>query len=111
MRDTRSGLAAMACSLSASASLSPAGVKTAAPSQSSRKVGISESSSAHPDIAASSTASPNGSYRDGETKMPARSRQAAMEASRSEEHTSELQSLMRNSYAVFCLKKKKNNNT
>src|SRR3546814_3947377 len=28
-------------------------------------------------------------------------------ALRSEEHTSELQSLMRNSYAVFCLKKKK----
>src|SRR3546814_8153675 len=27
---------------------------------------------------------------------------------RSEEHTSELQSLMRLSYAVFCLKKKKN---
>src|SRR3546814_3023527 len=27
-------------------------------------------------------------------------------ADRSEEHTSELQSLMRNSYAVFCLKKK-----
>src|SRR3546814_7624204 len=31
----------------------------------------------------------------------------AMSSSRSEEHTSELQSLMRNSYAVFCLKKKK----
>src|SRR3546814_9167522 len=30
---------------------------------------------------------------------------------RSEEHTSELQSLMRNSYAVFCLKKKTNHNT
>src|SRR3546814_4865486 len=30
---------------------------------------------------------------------------------RSEEHTSELQSLMRNSYAVFCLKKKKTQNT
>src|SRR3546814_7522531 len=30
---------------------------------------------------------------------------------RSEEHTSELQSLMRTSYAVFCLKKKKNRNT
>src|SRR3546814_9259665 len=30
---------------------------------------------------------------------------------RSEEHTSELQSLMRNSYAVFCLKKKKHNTT
>src|SRR3546814_1107996 len=29
------------------------------------------------------------------------------EARRSEEHTSELQSLMRNSYAVLCLKKKK----
>src|SRR3546814_1420241 len=29
------------------------------------------------------------------------------EVSRSEEHTSELQSLMRISYAVFCLKKKK----
>src|SRR3546814_7940130 len=29
---------------------------------------------------------------------------------RSEEHTSELQSLMRNSYAVFCLTKKKNRN-
>src|SRR3546814_9283726 len=31
--------------------------------------------------------------------------------SRSEEHTSELQSLMRISYAVFCLKKKKNTTT
>src|SRR3546814_8905832 len=30
---------------------------------------------------------------------------------RSEEHTSELQSLMRTSYAVFCLKKKKQENT
>src|SRR3546814_9350662 len=30
---------------------------------------------------------------------------------RSEEHTSELQSLMRISYAVFCLKKKKTNTT
>src|SRR3546814_8693814 len=37
-------------------------------------------------------------------------RRGAIEAAidRSEEHTSELQSLMRNSYAVFCLKKKKN---
>src|SRR3546814_3932996 len=32
----------------------------------------------------------------------------AVEAARSEEHTSELQSLMRISYAVFCLKKKTN---
>src|SRR3546814_9767760 len=34
---------------------------------------------------------------------------AAQIAIRSEEHTSELQSLMRISYAVFCLKKKKTN--
>src|SRR3546814_10853506 len=34
---------------------------------------------------------------------------AASIVSRSEEHTSELQSLMRISYAVFCLKKKQNN--
>src|SRR3546814_6284707 len=36
---------------------------------------------------------------------PHRSKTASRRA-RSEEHTSELQSLMRNSYAVFCLKKK-----
>src|SRR3546814_1123234 len=34
---------------------------------------------------------------------------AALRPLRSEEHTSELQSLMRISYAVFCLKKKTNN--
>src|SRR3546814_17545870 len=34
----------------------------------------------------------------------------AAHADRSEEHTSELQSLMRISYAVFCLKKKKHKN-
>src|SRR3546814_8230900 len=33
----------------------------------------------------------------------------ALKVMRSEEHTSELQSLMRISYAVFCLKKKKKN--
>src|SRR3546814_4404135 len=35
-------------------------------------------------------------------------RRIIIAAARSEEHTSELQSLMRISYAVFCLKKKKN---
>src|SRR3546814_2606803 len=35
----------------------------------------------------------------------------AIRHKRSEEHTSELQSLMRISYAVFCLKKKKTLNT
>src|SRR3546814_5080553 len=39
------------------------------------------------------------------------SRAAAPHLRRSEEHTSELQSLMRISYAVFCLKKKNNRNT
>src|SRR3546814_5446176 len=36
---------------------------------------------------------------------------AAGQPGRSEEHTSELQSLMRISYAVFCLKKKKKTRT
>src|SRR3546814_4597515 len=35
----------------------------------------------------------------------------ALDRLRSEEHTSELQSLMRISYAVFCLKKKKSTHT
>src|SRR3546814_5697625 len=37
-------------------------------------------------------------------------RASSAAAARSEEHTSELQSLMRISYAVFCLKKKKKKN-
>src|SRR3546814_6989064 len=40
----------------------------------------------------------------------ASAKMAASNANRSEEHTSELQSLMRISYAVFCLKKKNQNN-
>src|SRR3546814_4617285 len=43
--------------------------------------------------------------------QPVRVLRSAAGGIRSEEHTSELQSLMRISYAVFCLKKKKNNNT
>src|SRR3546814_2175957 len=39
--------------------------------------------------------------------LPAGERDYEVMAIRSEEHTSELQSLMRISYAVFCLKKKK----
>src|SRR3546814_1593829 len=38
--------------------------------------------------------------------VSARNREREIEDARSEEHTSELQSLMRISYAVFCLKKK-----
>src|SRR3546814_3794230 len=37
--------------------------------------------------------------------------EVVVEGKRSEEHTSELQSLMRNSYAVLCLKNKKRNST
>src|SRR3546814_5573211 len=37
--------------------------------------------------------------------QPSLSGKRAQNSCRSEEHTSELQSLMRNSYAVFCLKK------
>src|SRR3546814_10493032 len=41
------------------------------------------------------------------TAMERRAKRQAMREGRSEEHTSELQALMRISYAVFCLKKKK----
>src|SRR3546814_3361757 len=41
------------------------------------------------------------------TASPSSSAITAVRLPRSEEHTSELQSLMRISYAVFCLKKKK----
>src|SRR3546814_6799985 len=57
---------------------------------------------------------------DGGPTMPARTDQVtsiagaqhiAVARTRSEEHTSELPSLMRRSYAVFCLKKKQNKQT
>src|SRR3546814_7382035 len=48
----------------------------------------------------------------GELRHAARAPLAEGEiVTRSEEHTSELQSLMRNSYAVFCLQKKKKKHT
>src|SRR3546814_2155526 len=47
-----------------------------------------------------------GSVRTGSGWPEADGRRAGAVAARSEEHTSELQSLMRNSYAVLCLKKK-----
>src|SRR3546814_970631 len=48
--------------------------------------------------------------RSGDPILPvhATAHEAGAFSSRSEEHTSELQSLMRISYSVFCLKKKKN---
>src|SRR3546814_4354098 len=44
---------------------------------------------------------------DGDAKRVGHGDDRGGEGQRSEEHTSELQSLMRISYAVFCLKKKK----
>src|SRR3546814_1643615 len=46
-------------------------------------------------------------HRDGELTASEEAGCLAGDSRRSEEHTSELQSLMRISYAVFCLKKKK----
>src|SRR3546814_4969932 len=46
----------------------------------------------------------------GEARGVMAHRAAGAEGERSEEHTSELQSLMRISYAVFCLKKKRKTN-
>src|SRR3546814_1913673 len=52
-------------------------------------------------------------HRDGAVARPCRHDGVAgsQRGARSEEHTSELQSLMRISYAVFCLKKKNNKET
>src|SRR3546814_10129081 len=55
----------------------------------------------HADIARRRAQITLGAYQHNRGKM------ACHHGGRSEEHTSELQSLMRISYAVFCLKKKK----
>src|SRR3546814_9885123 len=56
-------------------------------------------------LSGSGPRSPAAGQRHGHPALRRRGRRAAAQE-RSEEHTSELQSLMRNSYAVFCLKKK-----
>src|SRR3546814_6043526 len=54
----------------------------------------------------------HGGQRDGRLRFPRQpGRRRGARRTRSEEHTSELQSLMRISYAVFCLKKKKTHHT
>src|SRR3546814_1262933 len=66
-----------------------------------------------PNVAYTSWATPYPGYPDcvealiNAHAQSAATRLAHERVSRSEEHTSELQSLMRISYAVFCLKKKK----
>src|SRR3546814_6558634 len=67
-----------------------------------RTVGLAAHSLSSPPA----TAAPPPARRRGSTPA-VRSRSTSASPCRSEEHTSELQSLMRNSYAVFCLKKKK----
>src|SRR3546814_9011189 len=47
--------------------------------------------------------------RSAKSTLSSRATSDGSSCGRSEEHTSELQSLMRISYAVFCLKKKKKN--
>src|SRR3546814_9239794 len=49
----------------------------------------------------------NRTFGPSNTEAHSLSSLTSLERQRSEEHTSELQSLMRISYAVFCLKKKK----
>src|SRR3546814_3494111 len=67
--------------------------------QLSQPAGLTAAATAHSNSGASS-ARPQGQQHQ----------QHPREDLRSEEHTSELQSLMRISYAVFCLKKKKQHN-
>src|SRR3546814_5245739 len=59
--------------------------------------------------AAASTAATTTSRSSSPNSRAISSLRSASLPPRSEEHTSELQSLMRISYAVFCLKKKTNN--
>src|SRR3546814_4122138 len=62
-----------------------------------------------PDQAAQDARVPgSGRQAQGQHPLPRPRDEPPGTRSRSEEHTSELQSLMRISYAVFCLKKKKN---
>src|SRR3546814_33697 len=56
-------------------------------------------------------ARPNARWQADHTQLDILILDASGKKARSEEHTSELQSLMRISYAVFCLKKKNKNTT
>src|SRR3546814_6746932 len=64
-------------------------------------------SSMSPCLSFSISVSPTPSSTNSPANSPLTNRIRPKKPSRSEEHTSELQSLMRISYAVFCLKKKK----
>src|SRR3546814_9842408 len=80
---------------SASIALTGVPVRTSTPSFSSCRRAFSDSESGNVD-----------STRGPASSSSTRASRGSMLRNRSEEHTSELQSLMRISYAVFCLKKK-----
>src|SRR3546814_6914322 len=84
-------------------SVSICSVSASMPSTASKMVWVA--CSVEPTIAVSSSVAAG---RCSELMSSGRSSAISARATRSEEHTSELQSLMRISYAVFCLKKKNN---
>src|SRR3546814_10279207 len=83
---------------------SPYGEKTRTPSSSAVPM-----PQPHQRLPCTSTLKPSGvpSPASNSTRPPLSDRPSVDTSKRSEEHTSELQSLMRISYAVFCLKNKK----
>src|SRR3546814_8214034 len=88
----------------------PAAARKAATHRSQRSVGVEASSALSLELAACRSGDETEDDRDDERQQAEKpgSRAADQQtALRSEEHTSELQSLMRISYAVFCMKKKK----
>src|SRR3546814_9926112 len=103
-------------------SSSPASVADALPGLIDRPVG----DPAAPEARARTATTARRAFIEGSARTPAESAERIRKPSspnilqagslipaaliRSEEHPSELQSLMRNSYAVFCLKKKKKKN-
>src|SRR3546814_10288301 len=74
---------------------------------------LSEQARLLQDLGISATSRMRGSAEElaGQMQIAEEKAQGIEKAGRSEEHTSELQSLMRNSYAVSCLKKKTKNKT
>src|SRR3546814_981411 len=72
---------------------------------------VSSNNRLHDDASDNGRTLPPGSTRPAIAAPPLLAPNPLFIVIRSEEHTSELQSLMRISYAVFCLKKKKNSIT
>src|SRR3546814_5055746 len=69
-------------------------------------IALGDRQHAHDDIFGDGDRVDPGAVGDDDTAIREQVERHAVDPGRSEEHTSELQSLMRISYAVFCLKKK-----